>query len=188
MFIVSSCWHRKYVKKSSIYSAHIFPMCVCVCVGPPVFAQESGGDQLPPAAAAVSSYTESQPVTASVPGLLTRTSPTFMKRTLENLDGWCKCATAEVSVNMKPGNIDGLSEVCFSFLSTGSRRFKCIYCEFTLIDARGLMSLFNVCLLLMLLMLACTLWNMTISCAVHVSELSWVSWSIHGILTIWTAF
>lgn len=46
--------------------ALIFPF---VC--PPVVTQKSGGDQLSPAAAAVSGYTDSQPVTTAVPGLLT---------------------------------------------------------------------------------------------------------------------
>lgn len=96
MFLVSSCWRRKDVKKSSIHSAHIFPMCVCVCLCPPVVAQKSGGDQLSPAAAAVSGYTESQPVTASVPGLLTLPSLMFVKTTLKNSDDWCICGTAEV--------------------------------------------------------------------------------------------
>lgn len=37
----------------------------------PVTSQEPGGDKLPAAAAAAPSYTEPQPITAAVPGLLT---------------------------------------------------------------------------------------------------------------------
>lgn len=46
--------------------------------------------------------------------------------------------------NMKPVNIDGLGEVWFVFLLTGSHCFKYIYCEFPFIDCRDLMSLLNV--------------------------------------------
>lgn len=48
------------------------------------------------------------------------------------------------SVNMKPVNVDALSEVWFVFLLTGSHCFKYIYCEFTFIDSRDVMSLLNV--------------------------------------------